>query len=159
MNKSVELEAAEALLDIGVSVPLKAIRLPFSKRQIVLRLTMKRPCLWNMIKIASLYLQTNTSYDQMQRFTKDEEMAFIVSHGKRISQMVALTLCQDGILGPFLYKPLAWFLRRTVQDIFLQGAFMYFISLMGTKAFMSIINSVEIANPMRPKLSHKMKGS
>lgn len=159
MNKAVELEAAEALLDIGVSVPLKTFRLLFCKKRFMFRLTMKRPCLWNMIKIASLYLEMNITHNQMKDFTKDEEMAFIALHGKRVSQMVALTFCRDGIFSSFLYKPLAWFLRRTVQDIFLQGAFMHFVSLMGAKSFIRIINSVEIANPMQPKLSQKKKGS
>lgn len=161
MNKKVELEAAEALLDIGVSVPLKAFGLPFSKRKIVLRLTMKRPMLWNMIKIATLYLEMNVTSEQMGSFTKEEEMEFIAIHGKRVSQMVALAICRDGISGSVLYRPLAWFLRRMVPDVFLQGAFRCFISLIGTKAFMTIINSVETANPMKPKLSHEKirKGS
>lgn len=159
MNKKIELEASEALLDIGVSVPLKAFRIPFAKREVVFRLTMKRPMLWNMIKIARLYLQMDITYEQMKNFTKEEEMAFIALHGKRISRMVALTICRDGISGFFFSYPLAFFLRIMVPDIFLQGANMHFISLMGTRSFMSIINSVEIANPMKPKLSQNMKGS
>lgn len=159
MDKRIELEASEALLDIGVSVPLKSFRIPFTKRRLSLRLTMKRPCLWNMIRIANIYLQIGVTHEEMKSYTKEEEMAFIALHGNRISQMVALAICRDGILAQVMYKPLAWFLRRSVSDVYLQGAFMCFISLMGTRAFMGIINSVERVNPMTPKLSQKRKGS
>jgi hypothetical protein len=158
-NKGIELEAAEALMDIGVSVPLKAFRIPFTKRQFIFRMTMKRPMLWNLIKIASLYLQINVTAVQMEKFTKEEQMAFIARHGKRISEIVALTIFRDGISGMF-YKQLAWFLRRMVSDIYLQSAFNIFISLMGTRAFTNIISSLEIINPMKPSLSQKRrKGS
>jgi hypothetical protein len=119
---------------------------------------MKRPMLWNLIKIASLYLQMNITATQMEKFTKEEQMAFVARHGKRISRIVALTLFRDGISGMF-YIPLAWFLRRMVSDDYLQGAFRIFISLMGTRAFTNIIRSVEVINPMKPSLSQGRKGS
>jgi hypothetical protein len=40
-----------------------------------------------------------------------------------------------------------------------QGAFEKFISLMGTQAFINIIRSAEIANPMKLRLSHGKRGS
>lgn len=43
MNRALEKEAAEALLDRGVSVPFKDIRLPFRKKPLKVRVTMKRP--------------------------------------------------------------------------------------------------------------------
>mgnify|MGYP006871084853 CR=1 FL=1 len=41
--KQIQREGADALLDIGVSVPLKAFRLPWRKTPVELRVTMKRP--------------------------------------------------------------------------------------------------------------------
>jgi hypothetical protein len=154
----IELEAAEALMDVGVSIPLKSFRILFTQRWITFRLTMKRPMLWNLIKIASLYLEMNTTYDQMKKFKKEEEMAFIRDHGRRISRIIALTIFRDGISGSF-YKILAWFIERMVPHEYLQGAFRTFISLMGVRAFTAIIRSVETANPMKPKLSQRRKGS
>ena len=42
-ENKIQLEASEALLDIGVSVPFKPLRLPFRKKPVYLRMTMKRP--------------------------------------------------------------------------------------------------------------------
>lgn len=36
----IQQEAAEALLNVGVSLPLKEFRLPFRKKPVVLRVTM-----------------------------------------------------------------------------------------------------------------------
>ncbi|MGL5919303.1 MAG: hypothetical protein ACRCZQ_02210 [Bacteroidales bacterium] len=158
MKKSVEIEASEALLDIGVSVPFKDIRIPFRKNPVSVRLTMKRPCLGSQIRIARLYLQLGVTYEQMELFSKHQEMEFLAVHGKRISKMVALTIFRGAFSG--LFAPLlAWILRWFVRDGYLQGANLRFISLLGTKAFMNIIRSAEQSNPMKARLSHKMKGS
>ena len=41
--KQIQREGADALLDIGVSVPLKAFHIPFRKSPLELRVTMRRP--------------------------------------------------------------------------------------------------------------------
>ena len=43
--RHIQMEGADALLDAGVTIPLMRLRLPFSKKPIEIRLTMKRPCL------------------------------------------------------------------------------------------------------------------
>ena len=156
-RRNVEIEAAEALLDVGVSLPF--LKIPFTKR--VIRLTMKRPCLGNLIRICTLYLQLGVTYEQVEAFDKDEELQFMAMHGKRISKMVALTICRGAISGTLFAGLLAWLLRWFVQDIYLQAANRQFITLMGTRSFMNIINSVEMANPMKPRLSqrNRKKGS
>lgn len=156
---NVELEAAEALLDIGVSLPFKAIRIPFTGKHLTLRMTMKRPCLGNQIRIARHYLKVGFTYEQMKAFDKHEEMAFLAMHGKRISKMIALTICRGAITGTLFTPFMAWFIRWFVPDAFILGANLRFITLLGTKDFMNIIRSCEIANPLRPRLSQKEKGS
>lgn len=156
---NVELEAAEALLDTGVSLPFKTIRVPFTRKGFTLRVTMKRPCLGSQIRIARQYHKIGVTYKQMKAFSKDEEMNFLALHGKRISLMVALTICRGAFTG-WLFAPLmAWIIRWFVPDVFIQGANLRFITLLGTKDFTNIIRSAEIANPLRPKLSQKEKGS
>ena len=91
---NVELEAAEALLDIGVSLPLKAVRIPFTGKRFALRMTMKRPCLGNQIRIARHYLKIGFTYEEMKAFNKHEEMVFLAKHGARVSKMIALTICR-----------------------------------------------------------------
>ena len=95
----------------------------------------------------------------MERFNKHEEMAFLAMHGKRISKMVALTICRGEISGVLLSGIVAWLLRWFVPDKYLQGANQRFIALLGTKSFMRIIESVQISNPMKPRTSQKRKGS
>lgn len=156
---NVELEAAEALLDTGVSLPFKTIRVPFTRKGFTLRVTMKRPCLGSQIRIARQYHKIGVTYKQMKAFSKDEEMNFLALHGKRISLMIALTICRGAFTG-WLFAPLmAWIIRWFVPDVFIQGANLRFITLLGTKDFTNIIRSAEIANPLRPKLSQKEKGS
>lgn len=156
---NVELEAAEALLDIGVSLPFKAVRIPFTGKRFALRMTMKRPCLGNQIRIARHYLKIGATYEQMKVFEKHEELAFLATHGKRISKMIALTICRGAFSGWLLSPFMAWFIRWFVPDAFIMGANLQFITLLGTKDFMNIIRSSEIANPLRPRLSQKRKGS
>ena len=60
-NPQIEIEAAEALLDIGVSLPF--FKIPFTRK--VVRLTMRRPCLGGQIRLARLYLQTGVTYERM----------------------------------------------------------------------------------------------
>ncbi|MGL4520800.1 MAG: hypothetical protein ACRCUJ_14320 [Phocaeicola sp.] len=159
MKDNRELEASEALLDIGVSLPFKELRFPFTKKRKVLRITMRRPCLGNQIRIARHYLRLGATYEEMTTYNKEEEMAFLAQHGKRISMMIALTICRGYVTGWLLAPLMAFVVRWFVPDIFLQGANLKFITLLGTKNFLNIIKSVERTNPLKPKLSQKRKGS
>ena len=53
MNRIIELEAAEALLDAGISLPLLRMRLPFCRER-VLRIVMRRPFWGTQMRIARL---------------------------------------------------------------------------------------------------------
>lgn len=159
MRKEIEIEAADALLDVGVSLPLLRIKIPFWRKSLQIRLTMKRPCLGNQIRIAKLYLETGTTHEAMERFNKHEELAFMALHGVRISKMVALTICRGKLSGWLLTPIVAWLLRWIVDDRWIQGANLRFITLLGTKSFMNIIGSVERVNPLAPRTSQKRKGS
>ena len=52
LEQLIEMECADALLDSGVSVPLKRWKLPWLKRPVEVRVTMKRPRLWGQILLA-----------------------------------------------------------------------------------------------------------
>lgn len=149
----IEIEAAEALLDIGVSLPL--FKIPLTRK--VIRLTMRRPCLGGQIRLARLYLQTGVTYEEMLEFSKHEELAYMALHGKQVSKMVALTICRGAFSTWFFSGVLAWLLRWFVDDIYLRAASMQFLRLLGTKSFTSIISSISTTNPMRPRLSQRRK--
>ncbi len=155
-ERKIQIEATEALLDIGVSVPLKPMRIPFRKEPFYLRLTMRRPRLSGQIKIARLYLSMGVTYAELETMDKDAQMKFVAEHGKTISQMVALTMCNGW------WKPvwlIAWVLRHWVDNLYLQVAMMKFVMLLGTENFMPIIKSAETTNPMKLRLSQRRKGS
>lgn len=155
-ERKVQQEASEALLDVGVSVPLKPIQLPFRKKRLLLRLTMRRPRLSTQIKIARLYLSLGVTYAELEALDKDGQMCFIAEHGKTISDMVALTMC-----GKW-WKPVwlvSWILRHWVDNLYMQVAMMKFVLLLGTESFTNIIRSAEMTNPMKLRLSQKKKGS
>ncbi len=154
-NSQIEIEAAEALLDIGVSLPF--FKIPFTRK--VVRLTMNRPCLGGQIRLARLYLQTGVTYEQMLEFSKHDELAYMALHGKQVSKMVALTICRGAFSGWLLSGVLAWLLRWFVDDEYLRAANMQFLRLLGTKSFTTIISSISTTNPMKPRLSQKRKGS
>ena len=142
-ERKVQQEASEALLDVGVSVPLKPIRLPFRKKRLLLRLTMRRPRLSTQIKIARLYLSLGVTYAELEALDKDGQMCFIAEYGKTISDMVALTMC-----GKW-WKPVwlvSWILRHWVDNLYMQVAMMKFVLLLGTESFTNIIRSAEIVN-------------
>lgn len=156
-NKAIRLiqqEAAEALLNVGVSLPLKEFRIPFRKRPVVLRVTMHRPCMSGQIEIARTYLSMGVSSQEMENFTKEEQMRFLANHGEKICRMIALTL------GRTVYsKPLTWFIKHFVRYEYQMAAIRKFVNLMGTDPFIPIIRSAEKTNPMRLRLSQRKEGS
>lgn len=155
-DRKVQIEAADALLDVGISLPF--FKIPFIKKTV--RLTMRRPCLGTQIRISRLYLKMGVSYEDMEEFTTvDEELTFIAEHGKTVSRMLALAICRGAVSGFLFSRPLAFLMRCLCDDRFLYAASMQLLSLLKTKSFSIIISSAEMMNPMRLSLSQKRKGS
>lgn len=158
--RQIQREGADALLDTGISVPLKALRLPFRKKPVELRVVMRRPYLSGQIRFARTYLKMGVTAEQMWDFTKEEEMQFLARHGKEVSRMVAYTLCRGWLSRRWPVVPLAaWFVRNFMETEYLMGVIKRFISLMGTDPFMSIIKSAERMNPMKLRTSQRKTGS
>lgn len=157
--RKVQREASEALLDLGVSLPLKEWRLPFMKRPVRWRVTMRRPRTGGLLRIVRLYLSMDVSPEQVAAFTGRERLEFMARHGSTVSRMIALTLCQGPVNRRLLVRPVAWFLREAVEYRFFMGALETFISLLGSEAFTRIISSIDRANPMKLRLSQGRKGS
>lgn len=158
LEQLIEMECADALLDGGVSVPLKRWRVPFKKRPLELRVTMKRPRLRGQILLAREYLRLGVSPGWKPR-DKAEEMAFVAKHGKGISRLLAYTVCRGCVARRVGIGLTALMLRELVDWKYLLAAFRTFERLMGTKDFTRIIRSVDRANPMKPRLSQRGKGS
>ena len=157
--RRIQQEGAEALLDAGVSVPLKEVRLPFRKKPIRLRVTMKRPTMSGQLHIARTYLSMGVTAKEMEAFTKEEEMAFLANHTKAVSRIIAYALCRGYVARHLFVGVTAWAVRNLMDQRCLMVAFMTFVRLMGTRPFTSIIRSAEMSNPMNLRLSHERKGS
>lgn len=158
-EKQIQREASEALLDIGVSVPLSEIRLPFRKRPLQLRVTMKRPTLGAVIRIARIYLGLGVTARQMRAFNEEERMGFIAVHGKEVCRMISLAVCRGTISRSLLARPLAWYMCQHVGYRYLMTAVLQFIIQLGTENFTPFIASIERINPLKPRLSQERKGS
>lgn len=157
-KRAIEREAADALLDAGISVPLKELRLPFFRRGITLRLTLRRPRLSGQIMFARKYLEIGMDAERLEHLDKRAQMAFLAEHGARISEMVACALCVGALRERFI-RPVGWLLRHCVEHRYLLGAAMAFAGMMGTDPFTSIIRLAGRTNPLRPRLSQRTEGS
>ena len=155
----IEKEGAEALLDTGLSVPLKELHLPFCKKSIHLRVTMRRPTLAGQIRIAREWLAMGVTSEEMWHFSKEEEMRFLADHGKKISRMIAYTLCRGWISRHLFVGLTAWVVRNWMENKYLVSVIKKFVGLMGTDSFTDIIKSAEAVNPMKLRKSHEKKGS
>lgn len=159
LSRLIQREGTAALLDRGVTVPLKEIRLPFRKTPLKLRVVMRRPRLGGLMRLARIYLSLGVTTAQISAFDKEEEMAFLAAHGRQVSQMIACTLCRGWWSRHLLAGPTAWFVRNFMEPQYLTSAMRNFVMLLGTDPFMTIIRSAEMTNPMRLRLSHTSKGS
>ena len=142
MKRNVELEAAEALLDVGILLPLLRFRLP-GGREWVLRVTMRRPCLGGQMRIVRHYLKLGITAREWDAFSEDEERAFFDRHAKRLSLILALTIC----------RVVAWLIRWKVPSEYRIEAQRWFRRMRGTRDFTSIIESAERIDPFRYEAS------
>lgn len=152
MSMNIEKEAAEALLDVGVSVPFKEVRLPWRKEPICLRFRMGRPRLGGQIRIARLFVGMNVTHAELEAMTEAERLAWLADHGRTVSRIVALTICRGKWSGLLLSGVVAWLLRWWVDDVWLEGAFRRWTLLLGTRGFESIIALSAATNPLKPTM-------
>lgn len=158
--RQIQREGADALLDAGIIVPLKRVRLPFRKKPVELTVTMKRPRMSGQIEFARTYLKMGVTSEAMWNFTKEEEMQFMATHGKEVSRMIALTLCRGWVSRRWPVIPIvSWFVRNFMEQDMITGVIKRWVSLMGTDPFMIIIKSAERTNPMKLRVSQRKKGS
>lgn len=155
----IEGEAAEALLDRGVSVPVLLFRLPWSRRALTLRLTMRRPTLGALIRIARIHGRLGASAGDIGQYDRAAQMRFMARHGRDIARIIAVTFCRGRLAARWLEGPLAWLVLHRMRPEHMAGAMDRFVSLLGTAPFLPIIRSAERANPMKPRLSRDATGS
>lgn len=158
MRKQTELEASALMLDMGVSISVRPFNFLYRKRK-PRKVVMRTPGMGGIMRIYHLYLKMGVSREEMKEYTYEQNMKLVAEHGKTISRIVAYTLLRGPLLGRLLNRPVAWWLRWRVHPMFLQEAFYQLTVMLDPKPFTTIINSVEMMNPMKPNLSHSNSGS
>ena len=129
LEQLIEMECADALLDSGVSVPLKRWKFPWLKRPVEVRVTMKRPRLRGQILLAREYLKMGIKPDWQPK-DKAEELAFVAEHGKAVSRLLAYTVCRGYVSRHVGIGVTAWVLRNFVEWRYLKAMFRTFERLM-----------------------------
>lgn len=153
---SEELKAADGLLDIGISIPLRPVR--FRKWKITPRVTMKRPPLGGLLRILRVYLSLNATPEELKKMGEMESAAFMAKHGKTVAKMVALSVLSGFLSGKFAPLLSWWLLWRCHPNVLFHAA-AEFIDRIDSESFTNIIRSYGSQNLLRPNLSHAKKRS
>lgn len=153
-----ELEASELLLDLGVSIPLRPLRI-FNRgkpRRIVIR----RPYFGTLIRISRIFLRMDIDIEKVKEFSLEETMAFYSKHAKGLSQMVAYGITRGYWTGKLFNSVVGAYLRWRVHPIVLTELWIQMLSMLSLENFQNIIRSTRAINMMTPRLSReKRKGS
>jgi len=153
-----QLKASALILDMGVAIPVRPFKYLTRKRR-PMHVVMRTPGLGGLMRIANLYLGMGVSYEDLKDYTYEQNMRFIRQHGVTISRIVAYTLVRGRLAGRWLNRPVAWWLRWRVHPLFLQESMFQLLTMLNPQSFQTIINSVELINPMKPSLSPSGSGS
>ena len=156
MDRNIQQEAAELLLDAGVSLPL--FRIPIVGKMV--RITMRRPTLGGIIRITHCVQSLGVTAAEMEAFTIEQKRRFLLDHGHTLARIIALCVCRGylagKILAPILAKMILWW---TPYEHIWQAQFLFIGYLSEVKVFLPIISLTEQINPLKPTLSQKSKRS
>lgn len=152
MNGQEELRASELLLDLGVSVPYRPLGFLFKKKRH--SITMRTPGAGGMMRIANKYLKLGVKYDDLKEYDFEQQMKFVVEHGRAISEIVACTIVRGDFWGRVLNKPVAWWLRWRVHPAYLSEAMVQMLTLLDITPFFTTIKLAQAVNLMTRRLSH-----
>lgn len=147
--KDIELLAAAAIRNAGISLPLAV-----TFRKHPLRVTMKVPVTTSLIRVTELYHRMGVTSKDYAGYTLEQRAEFIRLHGRTMSRIIAYGIVRGFILGRVLNRPVAWFLRHTMEPFALCEAWKQVLNVINTVPFGSTIASVEALNRLRPMLSH-----
>ena len=152
--KEIELLAAAAIRDAGISLPLAVT---FRKQP--LRVTMKMPSLRSLIRVTELYHKMGVTAKDYAGYTLEQRAEFIRLHARTMSRIVAFGIVRGRFLGLLLNRPVAWYLRGTMEPFALCEAWKQVLNAINTIPFEGTIASFEAINRLSPMLSHSGKRS
>lgn len=151
MDKKAELNATDALLDLGVRIPILTPN--FLKRKGRTRsIIMYRPMGGTLVRIARKYLKMGVQYDELENNNFEQDMKLMANHCKLISEMVALCIVRGWLTGFLFHKIVAWWLRWRVHPAMLRAVWWQMLMWLNLKDFLSITKSASVLNVMSPKM-------
>ena len=119
INKALEAqrEAANILLDLGVSIPMTAPRLFrwFGKKQF--RLIIRRPYWGTMVRISRAWLSIGITAETIKSNTLEDDMKLMQQHRKTVARIVAYGSLRgwfSGFFAPVLGSILLWRAHPTI---------------------------------------------
>lgn len=152
--RELELLAAAAICDAGISLPLEVA---FRRRPV--RVTMRIPVTWSLVRVSRLYLKMGVTPEEYDGYTSDQRIRFIARHGRDVCRIVAAGVVRGPLLGRVLNRPVAWLLGQTMHPAALAEAWRLMLTTMSTTSFGSIITSAAALNKMQPLVSRNESGS
>ena len=148
-NENIKGQAADMLLDIGIEIPLMPKFIFRNKNSTV---TIYRPTLGNLMRIAKVYQNIGVNPDQLKDMSFDEQMKLTAEKGKDISRIVAYAICSGCFIGKWFNGIVAWWLRWRVHPVMLLQAMFQLLKGTQLKSFCSIIplaaQADELLNPI-----------
>lgn len=152
-----QLKAIDALLDIGVSIPLRPLK--FHRWKIIPRIVIRRPPLGGLLRITKIWLSIGISASELEKMNETQRFEFMQKHGKEVIKMVSLMVHSGRIKGVILAPILAFILKwRCHPDTLIQTASVFFEAI-DSKSFTTITRSVGALNLAAPRLGQRKKGS
>ncbi len=135
-QENIKGQAADMLLDVGVAIPLLP-KFLFRKKNATV--TIHRPTIGNLMRIAKVYQQIGVTPDQLKEMDFNAQMKLAADKGKEISRLVAYAVCSGCFTGRWLNGIVAWWLRWRVHPVMLVQAMLQLLKGTHLQSFCSII--------------------
>lgn len=158
-NPQVEKFAADTILQRGVKVKIPAPLLLRVFRKKTIAITLTSPFEGTMHRVASYYLSTGITTEQLEGITAEQATALHAKHGKAISKAVAVAILNGYISGWLFTKLLAWYLRWHLTPRVLLTLTTTLIIYGGIQDFINTTKSVRKMTLTMPKVGQKVQGS
>lgn len=160
MKESPQIEKLAADHILAKGVPMK-MRAPFFLRWLGKRtfsLLVRSPYEGTLHKVASYYLSTGITSDELTDLTIEQAVQLMVRHGNVISKAVACAWLNSYLGCMILTKPLAWYIRWHAKPIEVLTIMNMVVLYGGTSDFMDTTRLVRTMK-VTSRMGQKTQGS
>lgn len=138
---TVEMNAADALLDrrLKITLPAPWLFRVFGKKTIPV--WVKRPAYQTMLRMARLTAEMDIDLKKLQAEGASMLFATIAEHGVTASRVIALGVLRGALSSWLLNRPVAWYLRWNMDARTMAELTKIIVVVSGAEDFVSIITS------------------